>query len=167
MGIAARARYRSRQFFGSLRPRIDEALLADATALLSEGERELFDSMTPRDRQHCLAVYQRLRDDGHDDPDLLRAALLHDAGKGEIALWHRVAFVVLEAGAPGLLGKVVRPGDGRGWRESLYRCLHHAELGAERARAAGASERVVALIREEGSPRDPQAAALQAADDAV
>src|SRR3990172_12436560 len=136
----ARALYRSRQLFGALRPRIDRELRAEAFRLLREAERGLFESMTLRDQQHCLDVYRRLRDQGREDRALLVAALLHDAGKGRIALWHRVAFVLLEAWAPGLLRRLATPSEGTGWREALYRCLHHPELGAELARHAGSSE---------------------------
>ena len=94
----------------------------------------------------------------HDDRDLLTAGLLHDAGKGTIATWHRVTYVLAPAG---LLARVARPGDGAGWRETFYRCLHHETLGAERAREAGSNARVVALIRGE-SAQDPLAAALHA-----
>jgi hypothetical protein len=161
--LFSRASYRSRQFFSSLRPRIDEALRSDAYPLLSEQERALFESMTLRDQQHCLAVYQQLRG-AHSDRDLLVAALLHDCGKGRIALWHRVAYVLADAAAPGVLRRAVRPGSGRGWREALYRCVHHEELGGERAREAGASARAIALIRGDGDAG--ALAALHAADDA-
>jgi hypothetical protein len=160
--------YRGRQFISSLRPRVNEAERDEAFALLSPSERTLFESMTVRDQQHCLNVYRRLRDEGRTDRDLLGASLLHDAGKGRIALWHRVAFVVLEAGAPGLLQRLVRPGGGASWREALYRCLHHSELGAEAARRAGSSERTVALIREDAGAASPELLlALKGADDSV
>jgi len=184
----ARALYRSRQLFGALRPRIDRELRAEAFRLLREAERGLFESMTLRDQQHCLDVYRRLRDQGREDRDLLVAALLHDAGKGRIALWHRVAFVLLEARAPGLLRRLALPagrqapsgdgaaspfpwkgkGKGKGWRQALYRCLHHSELGAALAHQAGCSDQVAALIgAAERDEQDERLLALRAADDAV
>lgn len=166
MSSASRALYRSRQFFGSLRPRVDPRLRAEAFAHLNDAQQRLFDSMTVRDQQHCLAVYRTLYDGGHTDPDLLAAALLHDAGKGSVALWHRVAFVLLEASAPGLLRVLAREGDGPGVRETFYRCLHHDELGARKAREADSSGRTVALIRRDEALRGPLLA-LQAADDSV
>ncbi len=166
MRLANRALHRGRQFFGSVRPQVDEAKRAEAFELLVDGQRELFSSMTPRDQQHCLAVYRKLRDEGHDDQDLLAAALLHDAGKGKIALWHRVAFVMLDAASPSLLDRLTRPGDSSDWRETLYRCRNHAELGAGLAKQAGSSEQVVSLIREEDRD-DVQLAALHAADEGV
>ncbi len=165
MRLANRALYRGRQFFGSVRPRVDDAQRTEAFEVLTDGQRDLFSSMTLRDQQHCLAVYQKLRDDGHDDRDLLVAALLHDAGKGDIALWHRVAFVMLDAAASSLLDRLTRAGDSSHWREALYRCRNHAELGAALAKQAGSSEQVVHLIREEDHD-DVQLAALRAADEA-
>ena len=162
----ARALYRGRQFFGALRPHIDAGLQAEAFRLLREPERRLFESMTLRDRQHCLQVYGRLRAQGHDDQDLLAASLLHDVGKGQVALWHRVAYVLLQAWAPALLHRLASPGQGRGWRQALHRCLRHPELGAELARQAGSTAQVVALIQaaEHDAP-DERLLALQSADD--
>ena len=163
-----RALYRARQLPSSLRPRIDAKRRAEADDLLREPERVLFETMTLRDQQHCLEVYARLRERGHDDPGLLAAALLHDVGKGPVALWHRVAYVVLEAAAPKLLDRLAKPGAGAGWREALYRCRHHAALGAEQARRAGASEQVVALIQADApASEDASVVALRAADDAA
>ena len=166
MRLASRALYRSRQFFGSVRPRVDEVLREQAFALLNDSQRTLFSSLTTRDQQHCLDVYNALREKGHDDNDLLIAALLHDAGKGKIGLWHRVAFVVLETMSPRLLDQFARPGDGGDWRQALHRCRNHPELGAELARQAGSSERVVTLISEHGAD-DRQMAALKAADESA
>jgi hypothetical protein len=167
MRVASRALYRGRQFVGALRPRVDASLRADAYRRLTPPQRQLFETMTARDQQHCLEVYARLRAQGHDDGDLLTAALLHDSGKGRIALWHRVAFVVLQAAAPALLRRVARPGDGASWRQTMHRCLHHEALGAQLARAAGCSARTAALIRGEGAAPDAALAALRAADDAA
>lgn len=166
MRIATRARYRSRQVFTALRPRVDPLRRADALSLLREPEQRLFSTMTLRDQQHCLDVYARLRLQGHDDTDLLAAALLHDVGKGRISVWHRVAYVLLAAAAPGLLRRLAAPGDGLGWRQALYRCRHHPQLGAKLAREAGASGDVVALIGEQQlAALDGRLRALQAADD--
>ena len=172
MRMAARALYRGRQFFEALRPRIDGTLRAEALRLLHEPERRLFESMTPHDQRHCLDVYRRLRADGQTDRDLLVAALLHDVGKGRVALWHRVAYVLLEAWTPGLLDRLAKPGDGAGlpaaagYRQALYRCRHHVELGGQLAREAGCSDTVVALIRADvGNARAAWLEALRNADD--
>lgn len=168
MGVATRALYRSRQFFGSVRPRVDASQRSRAFRLLSEAEQRLFLTMTPRDQQHCLAVNTKLQSDGRDDADLLTAALLHDCGKGRIALWHRVAFVLLEATSPALLRRLARPGEGSGWRQAMDRCLRHPELGAGLASSAGSSTTVAALIREDAATAQPELlAALKSADEGV
>ena len=166
MRVATRALYRSRQFFGAVRPRIDAGLQTEAFRLLSEPERRLFSMMTTRDRQHCLAVYARLRGQGDDGRDLLTAALLHDTGKGRIALWHRIAYVLLEAASPALLLRLAKSGDSPGWQQALDRCHRHPELGARLAEEAGSSGIAVALIREdsEHAPKE-LLAALKAADE--
>lgn len=168
MRVATRALYRSRQFFGSVRPRVDADQKSRAFRLLSEPQQRLFLTMTRRDQQHCLAVYARLLQDGHDAADLLIAALLHDCGKGRIALWHRVVFVLLEATSPALLRRLALRGAGDGWRQALDRCLRHPELGADLTSAAGASAAVAALIREDATGAPPELmAALHAADEGV
>jgi hypothetical protein len=126
---------------------------------MSNSEQQLYRSMTPRDQQHCLAVYAQLRENNAEDRDLLVAGMLHDCGKGKITVWHRVAFVLLDSMAPSLLRRAVahRP------ESALYRCVHHAELGAQLARTAGSSPAVVGLIR--GERASDQLVALRAADD--
>jgi len=165
--MLSRAIYRSRQFFTSLRPRVDPEQRDQAYMVLGSAERQLFESMTLRDQQHCLDVYRHLRE-MHADRDLLIAALLHDCGKGQIALWHRVVYVLLDASAPSVLRSIATPGPGNSWRQALYRCVHHPELGAQAAQQAGSTARVVQLIRgERTNESSEQLAALQAADDVV
>jgi hypothetical protein len=123
--------------------------------------------MPVADRRHALDVVARLRAGGHHDPDLLCAALLHDAAKGHrMRLWHRVAGVLLEALAPRLLGRLARP-DPRSWRYPFHLYLHHAELSGDAAGAAGCSPRAVAFIKGSASGTDASlAAALASADKA-
>lgn len=160
------ALYRCRQFFASLRPRIDESERAEAAELLGEPLFQLFDSMVVRDQQHCFRVYRTLRDQGCGDRHLLMAALLHDAGKGRLSgatvrLWHRVAYVALAAAAPWLLRRIARGRGGLG-------CIHeHAERGAMLAEALGAPAQVVHLIlrHEERGLEDEPHLQLRLADD--
>jgi hypothetical protein len=132
----------------------------------------LFRLMPAYDRAHARAVFDSLRQAGHVEPDLLAAALLHDAGKtahprGRLSLWHRVAAVLLRAWRPELLARVGQEGAG-GWRRPFFVQAYHAELSAELARQAGCSDRTVALIGHHedapGAEDDPLLAALQAAD---
>lgn len=127
----------------------------------------LFATMPVSDRRHALDVSGRLRSAGVDDPDVLSAALLHDVAKGHhMRLWHRVAGVMLEATAPNLLRRLARSGRGS-WRHGFHLYLHHAELSAEMAVAAGCGPRTAAFIRGTGAGDDARLqCALTEADDA-
>lgn len=167
--VFGRAWYRVRQFRQAVRaaaPGGEEEDRAVVTAYLTEAQQSLFFTMTRRDRRHSVQTCRLLLEQGHRDPDLLAAALLHDVGKGPIRLWHRVAYVLLAAGAPGLLRRLARA-DASGWRGALYRSLHHAEAGAARALAAGATAETARLIREHHTPRtdDERLRALIRADE--
>jgi putative nucleotidyltransferase with HDIG domain len=123
--------------------------------------------MNKRDQKHSIETFRILKSQGYADNDLLYAALLHDIGKGRLAgarvrLWHRVAYVVLAAGAPSLLRRMT---SGRNSLASLY---HHAERGAVVAEAQGLSPAAVELIRRhhDEDHEDELLALLRAADDA-
>ena len=135
--------------------------------ILPVGGVRLFGAMPVADRRHALDVADRLLGAGHDDPDLLGAALLHDAAKGHrMRLWHRVGGVLLEAFAPSVLRRLASP-DPASWRHPFHLYLHHGPMSAALAREAGCSPRVGTLIRgEAASAADEQLlAALRKADD--
>lgn len=134
--------------------------------------------MLLRDQRHSLDVCQALRAAGHDHPDLLAAALLHDAAKTaqpgrKLGLVHRVLVVLMEAVKPGWVAAVARD-DPTHWRYPFYLHLHHPELGAKLASAAGCTPLAAALIRRHQtkltvtpvSEEDRLLALLQMADDA-
>jgi putative nucleotidyltransferase with HDIG domain len=169
-----RAIYRVQQFLRAAaawsRPAaLDEDLLR---RVLPAPAVVLFLSMPGYDRQHAMAVFEALRAAGHDDPDLLAAALLHDLGKSgsgiaRIRIWHRVATVLLRAFWPGAVERIAQGHKGS-WRRAFFVQQHHAALGAQLAREACCSPGTVDLIRrhEDACPAgdDTLLAALQAAD---
>lgn len=159
--------YRVEQFLDHLRARVsaDEAALAHR--LLPAAARSLFDGMPVADRRHAVDVMARLLDAGHDDPDLLAAALLHDSGKGHrMRLWHRVSGVLLEAIAPRMLTRLASAEPGS-WRYPFHLYLHHAQLSADAAVDAGCTPRTVAFIRGTVDGADASlAAVLRTADEA-
>ena len=159
--------HRVRQFASHLRARVSDEETALAHRILPADAARLFDGMPVADRRHALDVVDRLLAAGHDDVDVLAAALLHDAAKGHrMRLWHRVTGVLLEAFAPSMLRRLSDP-DPSSWRHPFHLYLHHAQLSADMARAAGCSERAAAFIRGEPSADDVRLErALQAADDA-
>ncbi|MBN1934423.1 MAG: HD domain-containing protein [Anaerolineae bacterium] len=138
--------YRAGQFFRGLfaQVRPDEEVLVQAW--LSPAEKAIFDRMPRRDRRHSLDVFYTLRDAGYGDSILLKAALLHDAGKSDrrLTLVHRVAVVLLRRRASGLLERWAR--DGRGWKAGFAIHVDHPKAAARMAAYAGSDPEVVDLI---------------------
>jgi hypothetical protein len=160
---AARLRYRTRQFWnylGAKTPPVDEGQVRQ---VLGARLAEVFARLQPGEQAHCFQVYRRLAERGESDPDLLAAALLHDAGKSRfpLRLWERVWIVV---------GKALLPKQAQDWGQSwneaqgapagLRRAFviaeQHPAWGARMAEEAGAREQVVRLIRrhQERLPQD-------------
>lgn len=158
--------HRVAQFIGHLTARVDPGEIERARPLLPETAWALFTQMPTADRRHALDVAGRLVAAGQHDPDLLAAALLHDAAKGHrMRLWHRVGGVLLEAISPRTLSRLASADEGS-WRYPFHLYLHHAALSADAALAAGCTPRVAAFIRGSTEAEDaPLAAALRRADE--
>jgi hypothetical protein len=150
-----------------IRARVEPEEEALVHRVLPKAGVALFESMPVADRRHGLDVAGRLLRGGHDDRDLLGAALLHDAAKGHrMRLWHRVAGVLLAATAPSVLRRLASP-DPSSWRHAFHLYLHHEPLSAALSADAGCAPRVGAFIRGEVDDSDlPLLLALTRADDA-
>ncbi len=96
--------YRARQFWQGLTA---APLSAEARQLveriLSPAEQQGFDRLAPVDQWHSYQVLRLLQRHGHDEPALLKAALLHDIGKtrAPLSLLDRTVAV---------LGRLLIPG---------------------------------------------------------
>lgn len=174
----ARVFYRVRQFVASLWPRITVEEEAELRRWLPPPAVELFQQMVRRDQRHSLNVLHRLQAAAPDQPDLLAAALLHDAAKtaqtGQpMRLHHRVLVVLMKYVRPGWIEQMAQADPGS-WRYPFYLHLTHPDRGARLAEQAGCSALTVELIRrhQEQLPHGPRdetehlLALLQAADDA-
>jgi hypothetical protein len=167
------ARRRVRQFFRATFARVHPDELAALQAILTPAQRALFERMDRSDQRHSLDVIDTLRRAGHDDRELLQAALLHDAAKSapvrdplqRLTVWHRTAVVLLQKNAPRWLARLAA--DGRGWKRPFAIHVQHAQSSAELAAEAGSAPGVVALIRthHQPEPNDRRAALLQWADE--
>jgi hypothetical protein len=168
--------YRVRQFIHALTARVSAEELEQVRRVAGPTAYKLFCSMAVHDRRHSLNVYATLRRNGWNHPDLLMAALLHDAGKSVAPLpaWQRALIVLLSRFMPRLMDRLGR-GKMEGWKRGFVAYVRHAELGAHLAQQAGCSPLTVSLIRRhhengrvgicDGSAdEDRLLAALQAAD---
>ncbi len=141
--------YRVWQFWQivAARPFSEEAC-AEVSKILTELQLALFQQFDKNDQWHSYRVMKMLQAAGHDDPDLLVAALLHDVGKTQvkISVWQRSLIVV---GVAFSSERVASWGAGEavGWKRPFVVKAQHPAWSAEMAEAAGTSSRAVALIR--------------------
>lgn len=123
--------------------------------------------MPAADQVHSINVLNRLVADGVNDEDLLKAALLHDAGKSlaNPNVLIRIARVLLERLWPACWLRLTTRCDENHWRYPFYVLANHAELGAELVRESGAGPRVVEIVRNHGSGSQGPARILDRHDD--
>jgi hypothetical protein len=150
--------YRLQQFFWALGARMGPAARAEVETLLTPAQLDLFRRMPRYDQRHSLHVMRTLRAAGHRQPDLLIAALLHDAAKstGPLRLWHSVTIVLLKALAPHWLARLAREAEPGNWRYPFYAHRRHAEIGARRAESVGCSRLTVWLVAHHQSVPRPE-----------
>jgi putative nucleotidyltransferase with HDIG domain len=154
---------RLRQFAEASRePSSEDAALA--AEILSAPLFALWEAQHPRDRVHSAATARWLIERGHEERDLLAAALLHDIGKGPQRRRDRVGWVAL--GWIRAAGRVANVESRFEFRRALHRTREHSREGAKLLRAAGAGERIAELTlrHHESGPNDPVLALLQRAD---
>ncbi len=175
--MLVRIAYRIRQYWWTFSSAPNETDLAMVRVILPPSLQALFSRMTTDEQAHAVRVCRRLLLEGHTEPALLQAALLHDVGKAGYAPlrpWERALIVVCKALCPHAVSRWGQ-GEPQGWRRPFVVALQHPLWGAREAQRAGASPEATALIRyhqDETSsvpPRTPVIrflAALQAADDA-
>src|SRR5262245_18407107 len=163
------ALYRLRQFFAAVAGYItlDERVLV--VRLLDPGELLLFERMPRFDQRHCLDVYHTLARAGHDDPLLLRAALIHDCGKvaddgRAIPLLYYGLFVVLKRFAPTLYQRAADDGRGLLWPFAVH--ANHEQRAARLAAMVGSPPELVAILCDYAARRvNERTAALVWADE--
>ena len=142
-----------RQFRAHVRARVVPGERAGLATWLDPSQLALFDAMHVADRRHGLDVVATLRAEGVTDADVLKAGLLHDAGKDQTGVWSRVVHSLGQAYGSWIwrLAGIVP-----GVRLDLERLRDHAETSAKLAAAAGCSARTVELIRHQDDPRDAE-----------
>ncbi len=155
---------KTRQFRAHIGARVGPDERAGLDAWLTPAQAELFDRMHVADRRHGVDVVATLRADGVNEPDVLLAGLIHDAGKGQTGVVPRVAYSLGQRYG-GWVWRVSSLVPGMG--APLARLRDHAELSAVLAAQAGCSARTVELIRNQDAPLDPvDGVRLKLADEA-
>jgi len=175
MTFLKRAVYRSGQAVQALVASVGPLDDSAAVETLSPELLTLFKRMRRSEQAHSLRVLQTLKTQGHDDPDLLTAALLHDCGKSRywFGFISRVLVVLVKKTLPDAYARWAA-GEPRGWRRAFVIAEQHPAWSADDMAAAGASPLAVTLARrhQETLLTDPQSdvdrllALLQQVDDA-
>jgi hypothetical protein len=122
---------------------------APARALLPPAAYQLYLRMSKADRAHSLRVLAWLQNHGYDQPELSKAALLHDVGKSlaNLWVWQRTLKVLLRRLCPPAWRWLTRPAPAHSWRYPFYELQNHPQLGAELAQQAGCDPLTCWLIR--------------------
>lgn len=176
MESSNRAVYRVWQFWQVIKAQpLTKEDKAEIAEILNPGELELFFRQDISGQQHALRVMRTLRKAGHDDIELLAAALLHDIGKADALTrwWDRPVVVLAQTLLPGR-SALWASGSDIGWQRPFVVKKCHPEWGAAAATASGSSTLTVFLIRKheelfnnegEQSREDRLLTLLQWADD--
>ncbi len=108
----------------------------------------MFSKMPPPDQNHSFRVFNSVLDEGENDDELIKAALLHDIGKGlhPLRRWERVFAVLVGNLWPELAIKWGK-GEPEGFKRPLVIINQHPGWGADLAKETGSSETVVWLIQ--------------------
>lgn len=140
--------YRTWQFWKTLNAAPLAGDLAEAQKYLTPTQLDLFRRMQRSEQAHALRIFHQLLEAGETHPDLLTAALLHDAGKSRFPLraWERVLVVLGKAAFPAR-ARQWGQGSPRGWRRPFVVAEQHAAWGAELAAQAGATPLAAAIIQ--------------------
>ncbi len=146
--MISRFKYRFWQFWHSLKGYPGEKEWQRVKRVLSPEELSLFQQLPTPDQNHSLRVLKTLEADHEADPDLLKAALLHDLGKIKLPLrrWERVFAVLVMAIFPVRYLKWGM-GDPTGIKRALVVIKQHPRWGADLAENAGSNPMTVWLIR--------------------
>ncbi len=140
--------YRIWQFRQSFKPDLSQQDWDRIRLYLSPVEIFLFTKMPTPDQNHSMSVFSNMVEADERDEDLLKAALLHDIGKGlhRLRRWERVFAVLVLWLFPELALKWGKA-EPVGLKRPLVIIHQHPEWGATMAVEAGCSADLVWLIR--------------------
>ena len=147
--LVTRGVYRFRQFWQAIwAGPLTEQSRQEIAAVLDEEQLALFLTQSEDGQQHSYRVMQKLVEAGHDQDELLVAALLHDVGKyrRRYTWLDRVKVVLTQRLGPKWAVKWAN-GPSNWWTRAYIVKANHPAWGAEALAQAGGSELSVALVR--------------------
>jgi len=147
--LAARSAYRFGQFWQAVwaGPLTNQAR-QEVSEVLGAKQLTLFLTQSEAGQQHGYRVMRKLREAGHDQDDLLVAALLHDVGKYRLRYtWLDRVKVVLTQRFGRQWAEKWAQGPLNRWTRAYVIKASHPKWGAEALAEAGGSELSVALVR--------------------
>ena len=161
--------YRIQQFQLAVNPPAQPVPTEELKPYLNNAQLALFRNLQPSEQWHAFKVFNKLKDDGVTQPELLKAGLLHDIGKilYPLKTWERVMIVVTKQISPSLIQQwgYRKP---TGFFKFFSVASRHAELGADLISQTGASKELIELIRRHeenpSSNQDALLSCLQKAD---
>jgi hypothetical protein len=150
----SRILYRSRQFWQAISStRSSEQDLEQVHSILTDPEAELFLRMQASEQTHSLRLLNQLTDQGEENLDLHKAALLHDVGKirAPLRTWERVMIVVVQGICKDCVSRwgsseIYSLEKSPGWRRAFIVAEQHPAWGADLAAKCGAAPLTVSLI---------------------
>ena len=166
---AHRAYYRVWQFSQAVRAAVTPEEITLVSDMLTGPEQDLFKAMPLVDQRHCLDVFYTLRRCSCEDKVVLKAALLHDAGKSyngrTMRLSERVVVVLLDAVWTGIV-VLLASAKPNSSRYGFYLHANHERLGADLLSRAGSEPGVITLVSEHERPvLDSRSLLLHRADE--
>jgi len=174
--MPSRLVYRLKQFRKAVLRSGKDVATQSLQPYLNPSQIVLFRRMHPSEQAHAMEVLEQLRKAGHDEPELLAAALLHDVGKilSPLSACERAMIVLGQHFFPGL-AKRLSQGAPRGLHHAFVVSERHAAWSADLAAQTGASARTIDLIsrHQDPLPDPPRSlterllAALQNADNSA
>jgi putative nucleotidyltransferase with HDIG domain len=136
--------YRVKQFFWSLDTRMEREDFEYAERNLSAPQHELFTRLSRQDQKHSIKVAREVEEEcvkeGIEPAEMVRVALLHDAGKLNARL-NSIDKSLLVLGDKFSGGRIRR----LGWRK-VDAYFNHGAMGRELLMGMGLSERALYLI---------------------
>jgi len=109
---------------------------------LDSNIKDIFLKLSKYEKKHSILVAQAVEKENKNDPDLAKAALLHDIGKNEyhINIIKKSILVVLDHLTKGSLKKITG-------NKSINIFYNHGQIGYDILKDSGYNERILFIVK--------------------